>query len=128
MRTVTKHEKAQQLACRLRRFNNWRRGAETEPPSPREIGADLDAAVEIIESTLASSERRGSRNAGDEQAMEPEREYDAGLGTTPGMWGMLSDLLVDYEKKLPGSLNNAIYALRDGEAFVALKADASNAG
>jgi hypothetical protein len=45
-------------------------------------------------------------------------EYEAGMGTTPGMWEMLSDLLCEYEEKLPESLNNAIYALRDGEAVV----------
>lgn len=50
-------------------------------------------------------------------------EYDAGLGTTPGMWDMLSDQLAEHEEKLPESLNAAIYALRDGKAFVALKDD-----
>lgn len=45
-------------------------------------------------------------------------EYDAGMGTTPGMWEMLSDVLAEYEEKLPYSLNLAIYALRDGQAKV----------
>lgn len=53
-------------------------------------------------------------------------EYDAGLGTTPGMWEMLSDALAEYEEKLPESLNAAIYALRDGKAFVALKDETPN--
>lgn len=45
-------------------------------------------------------------------------DYDTGLGTTPGMWDMLSELLEEYEAHLPDSLNNAIYALRDGSAKV----------
>lgn len=45
-------------------------------------------------------------------------DYDAGMGTTPGMWEMLSELLAEQEEKLPESLNSAIYALRDGRARV----------
>lgn len=45
-------------------------------------------------------------------------QYDAGLGTTPGMWEMLSELLAEQQEKLPDSLNEAIYALRDGRAKV----------
>ena len=43
-------------------------------------------------------------------------EYDTGLGTSPGMWQMLSDLIAD--EKLPEPLNNAIYALCEGRAKV----------
>jgi len=43
-------------------------------------------------------------------------EYDTGMGTTPGMWQMVSDAL-DGEK-LPASINSAIGALCDGEAAV----------
>ena len=43
--------------------------------------------------------------------------YDAGLGTTPGMWELLSELVAG--EKLPESLNNAIYALCEGRAKVA---------
>lgn len=42
--------------------------------------------------------------------------HDTGLGTSPGMWQLLSEL-VDGEK-LPESLNNAVYALCAGEARV----------
>jgi hypothetical protein len=49
-------------------------------------------------------------------------EYYAGLGTTPGMWELLSDLLAEYEEKLPNSLNEAIYALRHGTAVVVERA------
>lgn len=42
--------------------------------------------------------------------------YDAGLGTSPGMWQMLSELVAG--EKLPESLNNAIYVLCAGEARV----------
>lgn len=45
-------------------------------------------------------------------------EYDAGMGTTPGMWEMLSDILAENSEKLPDSLNTAIYALREGKARV----------
>ena len=48
-------------------------------------------------------------------------EYDAGMGTTIGMWELLSDVLAEYKEKLPDSLNEAIYALRDGKAKVMLK-------
>ena len=43
-------------------------------------------------------------------------DYDAGMGTTPGMWQMVSEAL-DGEK-LPESLNEAIYALVEGRATV----------
>lgn len=43
-------------------------------------------------------------------------DYDAGMGTTPGMWQMVSEAL-DGEK-LPESLNEAIYALAEGRATV----------
>ena len=39
-----------ETAAILRKFNEWRRGAETiEQPDPREIGAALDTAIEMIE-------------------------------------------------------------------------------
>lgn len=47
-------------------------------------------------------------------------EYDTGFGTTPGMWRLLSELLEGA--RLPGPLNNAIYALRAGEARVVANA------
>ena len=37
---------------------------------------------------------------------------------TQGMWEMLSDILAEYDEKLPQSLNDTIYALRDGRAEV----------
>lgn len=42
--------------------------------------------------------------------------HDTGLGTSPGMWQMLSELVAG--EKLPESLNNAIYALCEGRAKV----------
>lgn len=42
--------------------------------------------------------------------------YDTGLGTTPGMWQELSDLVEG--EALPDSLTKAIYALCEGEAKV----------
>ena len=39
-----------EVAAILRQFNEWRRGNEDIPqPDPREIGAAIDAAVEMIE-------------------------------------------------------------------------------
>lgn len=37
------------LADRLKLYNEWRRGAETEQPHPKQIGQDIDAAIMIIE-------------------------------------------------------------------------------
>lgn len=37
------------LIMRLRRYNEWRRGAEFEQPKPAQIGADIDAAAEMLE-------------------------------------------------------------------------------
>lgn len=47
------------------------------------------------------------------------KAYDTGLGTSPGMWQMLSEQVAG--EKLPESLNNAIYALRAGKARVVRK-------
>lgn len=38
-----------QIAARLRRYNEWRRGADIPQPSPSEIGADIDAAASLLE-------------------------------------------------------------------------------
>jgi hypothetical protein len=38
------------LVMRLRRYNEWRRGAEFEQPEPAQIGADIDAAADMLES------------------------------------------------------------------------------
>ena len=46
-------------------------------------------------------------------------DYDAGMGTTPGMWQMVSEAL-DGEK-LPESLSSAIHALAEGRATVIFK-------
>ena len=47
-------------------------------------------------------------------------DYDAGMGTTPGMWEMVSEVL-DGEK-LPASVSEAIKALAKGRAIVVIKA------
>lgn len=52
--------------------------------------------------------------------------YDTGLNTSKFMWEMLSDILSENEEKLPTSLNEAIYKLRDGEATVVEKCLTSN--
>lgn len=45
-------------------------------------------------------------------------EYDAGMGTTPGMWEMLSDMLEG--EQLPVSISEAIKALAQGRAKVVM--------
>ena len=47
-------------------------------------------------------------------------DYDAGMGTTPGMWEMVSEVL-DGEK-LTASVSEAIKALAKGRAIVVIKA------
>ena len=43
-----------QLVMRLRRYNEWRRGAEFEQPCPVQIGADIDAAADMLETMAAA--------------------------------------------------------------------------
>lgn len=42
-------EKMMGLAYRLRQFNEWRRGDDSEMPCPKQIGIDLDAVILIVE-------------------------------------------------------------------------------
>ena len=44
---------AGQIAARLRRYNEWRRGADIPQPSPSEIGADIDAAADALDDLTA---------------------------------------------------------------------------
>jgi len=39
-----------EVTTALRQFNDWRRGADVLQPNPRELGMEIDAAVEMIES------------------------------------------------------------------------------
>ena len=39
-----------ETAAKLRKFNDWRRGADVLQPNPRELGMAIDAAIEMIES------------------------------------------------------------------------------
>ena len=43
-------------------------------------------------------------------------QFDTGMGTTPGMWEMVSDALEG--EKLPESVSAAIHALKNGDASV----------
>jgi len=43
-----------QLVVRLRRYNEWRRGAEIEQPDPKALGEDIDAAADILEIVVAA--------------------------------------------------------------------------
>lgn len=52
--------------------------------------------------------------------------FDAGLGTTKGMWEMLSEILEEDEVKLPESLNLAINLLCNGEAKVVMNKDVNH--
>ena len=44
----------------LRKFNDWRRGADIPQPDPREIGEAIDAAVEMIDRLEAAEKERES--------------------------------------------------------------------
>lgn len=45
-------DELQGLVNRLKEFNAWRRGADTEMPHPKVIGQDIDAAIKFIESHI----------------------------------------------------------------------------
>jgi hypothetical protein len=47
----------QELIERMRAFNDWRRGGDFEMPHPRQIGMDIDAMCDVIESLLVENER-----------------------------------------------------------------------
>ena len=47
----------QELIERMRAFNDWRRGGDFEMPHPRQIGMDIDAMCDAIESLLAENDR-----------------------------------------------------------------------
>lgn len=51
--------------------------------------------------------------------MIDSEQWEAGLGTTPGMWEMVSEALVG--EKLPVSINLAIEMLCNGTAMVVAK-------
>lgn len=42
------------LVMRLRRYNEWRRGADFEQPEPTDVGADIDTAIELLELMCSS--------------------------------------------------------------------------
>lgn len=41
-------EKLEGLAYRLEQFNKWRRGDDMPMPAPKQIGLDIEAAIEVI--------------------------------------------------------------------------------
>lgn len=41
-----------QLIIRLRRYNEWLRGAEIEQPEPVALGRDIDMAADLLESVM----------------------------------------------------------------------------
>ena len=43
----------QRLVKRLRRYNDWRRGADFEQPEPDAIGRDIDDTIATIEQHIA---------------------------------------------------------------------------
>jgi hypothetical protein len=45
-------EELKNLIHRLQYYNEWRRGADTEMPEPKQIGRDIDVAVEVLETHL----------------------------------------------------------------------------
>lgn len=45
------------LAERLKYYNEWRRGAETEQPHPKQLGQDIDAAIMIVEELIREQQK-----------------------------------------------------------------------
>ena len=39
----------ERLVVRLREYNEWRRGADTDHPEPAVVGRDIDDAISVIE-------------------------------------------------------------------------------
>lgn len=56
MRKTDKND-LKSLADRLKYYNEWRRGSDTEQPNPTQIGRDIDAAVEIIKDEIEKSKQ-----------------------------------------------------------------------
>lgn len=46
-----------ELVMRLKRYNEWRRGAEYEQPNPAEIGRDIDEVIAILERKMSDGLR-----------------------------------------------------------------------
>ena len=84
---------------------------------------EIEAVYSTIEMALyhCASQERASEIAGFVRGLLLESlEYGTGMGTTPGMWEMVSEVL-DGEK-LPASVSEAIKALANGRATVVIKA------
>ena len=41
-------EDVESLIIRLRRYNDWRRGADLEQPDPNKVGKDIDMAIKLL--------------------------------------------------------------------------------
>ena len=84
---------------------------------------EIEAVHSAIEMELypCASQERASEIAGFVRGLLVESlKYGTGMGTTPGMWEMVSEVL-DGEK-LPASVSEAIKALANGRATVVIKA------
>jgi hypothetical protein len=53
-----KKKDTKDLIDRLRYYNDWRRGADTEMPEPKQIGQDIDDAISLLEKTIQNHEAR----------------------------------------------------------------------
>ena len=67
----------QELIERMRAFNDWRRGGDFEMPHPMQIGMDIDAMCDAIESLLAENERLNHNLTSTEQTMREYQELAA---------------------------------------------------
>lgn len=54
---------AKQKIKKLREFQAWRRGAETEMLDPKEIDELLDWAIEVCDSSLTLASAKGRHNS-----------------------------------------------------------------
>lgn len=50
------------LVRRLRLYNEWRRGAEIDQPSAHDVGKDIDAAADMLESMSEAIKKTVSEN------------------------------------------------------------------
>jgi hypothetical protein len=105
------------ISERLREFNAWRRGAETEQPNSTEIGLLIECAADRLEVLERESARLRQDLAASDAALRESRENDA-ISTATG------NALREQVRTLADALEEVILAA-DGEGWVKLDAQFS---
>ena len=83
--------------------------------SDKEISAVRDA-IEMEMHLFTQQQASEMADYVGELLVSVNNEFDSGMGATPGMWEMVSDLL--NGEKLPKSVSDSIKALAQGLAVV----------